>query len=185
MEGYILISYLNDFIFCPISIYFHQLYGGLSTRLYQDVPQIDGKNAHEAIDEKRYSTKKSILQGFEIFSSEYNLCGKIDVFDIDSGLLTERKKHITTIYDGYVFQLYAQYFCLKEMGFNVKNMRFYSSDDNKVFSVKLPCDNEEMLNKFLKTIDDINNFDISNFNQTNKGKCLRCIYEAFCDRSMI
>ena len=27
MEDLILISNLNDFIFCPVSIYFHKLYG--------------------------------------------------------------------------------------------------------------------------------------------------------------
>lgn len=27
MEEIILISWLNDFIFCPVSIYFHNLYG--------------------------------------------------------------------------------------------------------------------------------------------------------------
>lgn len=185
MEGYILISYLNDFVFCPISIYYHQLYGELSTRIYHDLPQIEGKFVHEAIDEKKYSTKKNILQGIEIFSEKYNLCGKIDIFDVDNGLLTERKKHISKIYDGYIFQLYAQFFCLSEMDYVVKNMRFYSSDNNKVFPVELPEENTEMYSKFVKTIEEINCFDISSYNPSNIGKCQRCIYENLCDRSLI
>jgi len=28
----------------------------------------------------------------DIYSSEYNLCGKIDLFDTEKGLLTERKR---------------------------------------------------------------------------------------------
>ena len=108
MELYLKISYLNDFIFCPFSIYYHQLYGELSERMYYGSAQLDGKAAHSAIDERRYSTHKNILQGMDIYSNEYNLCGKIDLFDAEKGLLTERKKHIETIYDGYVFQLYAE-----------------------------------------------------------------------------
>ena len=99
MELYLKISYLNDFIFCPLSIYYHQLYGELSERMYYGSAQLDGKAAHSAIDEQRYSTHKNILQGMDIYSSEYNLCGKIDLFDTEKGLLTERKKHIETIYD--------------------------------------------------------------------------------------
>ena len=52
MEETILISYLNDFIFCPISIYFHKLYGKLNKTLYQSEDQINGTNAHKAIDNK-------------------------------------------------------------------------------------------------------------------------------------
>ena len=184
MESYIQISFLNDFIFCPLSIYYHQLYGQLSTRMYQDLPQIEGKAAHQAIDEKKYSTKKSILQGLEIYSSKYNLCGKIDIFDIETGVLTERKKHITTIYDGYVFQLYAQYYGLTEMGYAIKKIRFYSSDDNKTYYVNLPEDDPTMLAAFEKVISDINSFDMGNFCPTNELKCKNCIYEPLCDRSL-
>jgi CRISPR-associated exonuclease Cas4 len=58
MEAYLKITYLNDFIFCPLSIYFHELYGSLSERLYYDDAQLDGKAAHAAVDEGRYSTHK-------------------------------------------------------------------------------------------------------------------------------
>ena len=52
--------------------------------------------------------------------------------------LIERKKKITTIYDGYVFQLYAQYYCLIEMGYLVEKIQFYSFDSNKTYPIKLP-----------------------------------------------
>jgi hypothetical protein len=50
MEEFILISYLNDFIFCPISIYFHKLYGTLDKTMYQSTYQISGTNVHKSID---------------------------------------------------------------------------------------------------------------------------------------
>lgn len=182
MELYLKISYLNDFIFCPLSIYYHQLYGKLSERLYYGDSQLNGKAVHEAVDNKHYSTHKNILQGIEIYSNEYNLCGKIDIFDTDTGLLTERKKKIETIYDGYVFQLYAQCLCLREMGYTVKKIRFYSSDDNKVYPVPLPEENPEMFTKFKNTLKEIRNFNVETFTPANPQKCENCIYNDFCDR---
>jgi CRISPR-associated exonuclease Cas4 len=122
MEAYIPISFLNDFIFCPRSIYFHQLYGNFNQLLYQQKPQVAGKAAHASIDEQTYSTSKNVLQGTEIYCERYKLCGKIDLFDADSGKLSERKREIKTIYDGYVFQVYAQYHALTEMGYKVKSI---------------------------------------------------------------
>mgnify|MGYP004528745651 FL=1 len=116
MEEIILISYLNDFIFCPISIYFRNLYGTIDKKMYQSTYQINGTNAHKSVDSNTYSTKRNILQGINVFSEKYGIQGKIDIFDIDKELLTERKNKFIKIYDGYIFQIYAQYFALKEMG---------------------------------------------------------------------
>lgn len=185
MEAYIKITYLNDFIFCPLSIYFHQLYGGLSERLYYDDVQINGKAAHSAIDEKRYSSHTNILQGIDVYSDKYKVCGKIDIFDVDKALLTERKKRITTIYDGYVFQLYAQYFSLIEMGYVVKSIRFYSSDTNKTFPIPLPESDTDMVEKFEKTIEAIQSFNPVTFIPANELKCKNCIYNNFCDRALL
>lgn len=33
---------LNDFVFCPVSIYFHSLYLGVERNLYQGKSQING-----------------------------------------------------------------------------------------------------------------------------------------------
>ena len=185
MEEIILISYLNDFIFCPVSIYFHKLYGTLNKTLYQTSYQINGTNAHKAIDTQNYSDKKSILQGASVYCQEFGIEGKIDVFDIEKGLLTERKNQISTIYDGYVFQLYAQYYALTEMGYTVKKMRFHSIKDNKNYDIELPTVNIEMDNKFRNLIKEMHNFKMENFVQTNCEKCKKCIYEPACDRSLI
>ena len=184
MDDLIPISYLNDFIFCPASIYFHQLYGEQEKITYQCSDQLNGTKAHEAVDMGKYSTRKTVLQGISIYSEQFGIVGKIDIFDVKSGILTERKKKIKVIYDGYVFQLYAQYFALKEMEeYTVQSLRLYSMDDNKVYPVKLPEEDEVMYEKFKKLILDIHNFQLNLFRQTNLEKCRHCIYEPACDRS--
>lgn len=121
MDDIISISNLNDFIFCPASIYFHKLYGSQDNLTYQSSYQINGSKAHESVDNSSYSTKKSIITALDVYSDKYKLSGKIDIYDMEKQLLIERKKHISKIYDGYVFQLYAQYYALTEMGYAVQN----------------------------------------------------------------
>lgn len=111
MEPYIPISFLNDFIFCPRSIYFHQLYGGSDESLYHSTDQSEGKEAHKTLDNKSYTTAKAVLQTLEVYSQKYGIGGKIDTYDQAKKLLVERKKKIKVIYDGYIYQLYAQYHC--------------------------------------------------------------------------
>ena len=183
MENQILISWINDFVFCPASIYFHGLYDSLNRLIYQDTPQLEGTKAHSAIEDGRYSTKKDVLQGIEVFCDKYNIMGKIDIFDLKTKTLTERKKTIKEIYDGYIFQLYAQYFCLTEMGFDIEKLQLYSMSDNKTYVIALPQDNSLIFTKFEETINEIRNFNIEKFTASNPKKCENCIYEPACDRS--
>lgn len=185
MENPIILSWLNDFIFCPVSIYFHQLYGDQDKMLYQCKDQINGTNAHLAIDNGNYSTKRNVLQAIPVFCERYGIVGKIDIFDIETGLLTERKKKISTIYDGYVYQLYGQYFSLTEMGYKVNEMRLYAVDSNKSYYIDLPKNNNNMLLNFERTIQEMRNFRLEIFKQTNIQKCRHCIYEPACDRSLL
>lgn len=184
-ENPIIISNLNDFIFCPVSIYFHSLEEDEDKVLNQDSFQLNGSAAHEKSDSAAYSTKKSMLQGAAVYCEKYNLIGKIDTFDTEKGILTERKKKITTVYDGYVYQLYAQYFSLIEMGYTVKQMRLYSMDDNKVYPVPFPENTPDMLLKFEKLLSDMSSFDFSEFHQDNSQKCKFCIYESLCSFSAL
>ena len=184
METYIKITYLNDFIFCPISIYFHQLYDNVKQELYYDTIQFEGKASHSSIDSKTYSDKKDILQGINVYCEKYELCGKIDIFDKSLKLLTERKKNIKKIYDGYIFQLYAQYFCLIEMGYDVQNIRLYSMDDNKRYEIKLPHEDIEMSTKFENLLHEIKNFDFEKYLPDNILKCKNCIYSNSCYMSL-
>lgn len=179
-ENPIAISNINDFIFCPVSIYFHSLDAETENLLYQCEDQINGSASHEASDKGMYSSKRNVLQAIWVYCDKYSLSGKIDLFDVDTGVLTERKRKITTIYDGYVFQLYAQYFALSEMGYTVRKLRLYSILDNKSYDIKLPENDMEMFMKFENTIQRIKNFNMDNYKQDNPLKCKRCIYEPMC-----
>lgn len=185
MNDEIPLSYLNDFIFCPISIYFHNFYMNLEKKIYQSPYQLNGTAAHEAIEDGRYSSRTNVLKAISVYSDKYNLIGKIDTFDNSSGVLTERKKKVVRIYDGYVFQIYGQYFALVEMGYKVLSLKIYSMDDNKVYKIPLPSEDLVMFHKFEQVIHDINSFDMLQFSQTNIEKCKQCIYEPACDRSLL
>ena len=180
MEQLIRISNLNDFIFCPASIYYHGMYEELDRSVFQEIDQIRGTASHEKVDKSKYSTRKDILQGVDVYSSTYHLVGKIDIFDSSKHTLVERKHKITTIYDGYVFQLYAQYFALTDQGYQVNFLQLYSFTDNKTYPVKLPQDDSEMLQKFESLIQNITDFKLRGFYHENKGKCQRCIYAPLC-----
>jgi len=182
METYIPISFLNDFIFCPRSIYFHQVHGSLSQEMYHDKPQTEGKLAHEAIEEKNYSTRKDVLMNLDVYCEKYNLMGKIDIFDIKAKRLVERKNKIIKIYDGYVFQVYAHYFALIELGYEVEKIVIYDKTHNKNYPILLPTEDEEMFCKFERLIEEINSFNLSDPNFTqNPEKCKHCIYFNLCD----
>lgn len=182
MEEPIPISNLNDFIFCPVSIYYHNLFGDMDKMAYQKTEQINGTHVHQTVDHGGYSDRKNILQGISVYSERYNLYGKIDLFDVERGILTERKKKIKFVYDGYVFQMYGQYFGLTEAGYTVNQLRLYSYDDNKTYGVALPQDNLTMFGKFNELIEHINAFSPDTYVQKNPEKCAACIYEPLCDR---
>jgi len=184
MDDAIIVSNLNDFIFCPASIYFHNLYGSRSTITYQNSDQLNGTKAHESIDKGNYSTRKDVMTALEVYSEKYNIVGKIDIYYADTFTLTERKRQIKVIYDGYIFQLYAQYFAMCEMGYKVRKLQLYSMIDNKSYPILLPEENKDMFYKFEKLIKNIKEFTLDNFEQENKEKCSNCIYELACDRGI-
>ncbi|MBP9886060.1 MAG: type V CRISPR-associated protein Cas4 [Leptospiraceae bacterium] len=185
METYIPISFLNDFIFCPRSIYFHQVHGGMSQEMYSSKEQTEGRAAHETIDERTYSTRKKVLMGTDVYCEKYNILGKIDVFDISAKKLTERKYKITKIYDGFVFQVYAQYFGLVELGYEVEKIVIHDRTHNKNYPITLPEEDKVMFEKFERLIEDIRNFDLSDPNfKANIEKCKKCVYSHLCDFSL-
>lgn len=61
-SDYLLLSELNDFIFCPRSIFFHHIYGKMERKTYHEKEQIIGSQSHEAVDKGKYSSRKNILQ---------------------------------------------------------------------------------------------------------------------------
>lgn len=185
MDDLIRITQLNDFVFCPLSIYFHNLYGERDKSTYQRKEQINGTHAHEKIDNGNYSSSKKVLMGTDVYCEKLGLIGKIDVFDMEKGLLRERKKFIKVIYDGYIFQLYAQVYSLREMGYVINKIQLYSMDDNKIYNIKLPEESPEMDLKFRNLIKNIRTFVMGEYFQDNVEKCKHCIYEPACDKSLV
>jgi CRISPR-associated protein Cas4 len=152
---------------------------------YQNSAQINGTHAHVSVDHGTYSGNKKVLTALEVYSERYNLVGKIDMYNVDTKILTERKRKVKTIYDGYVFQIYAQYFAMTEMGYEVRKLRIQSMIDNKIYPIQLPQDDSEMLKKFEATLERIRSFDMEDFVQENVEKCKGCIYEPACDRGLL
>ena len=178
MDSYIQISKINDFIFCPYSLYLHSIYDNFNSKTYHQSPQVKGKIAHESIDIGKYSTSKKYLIGIDVYSSEYNLAGKIDVYDNEKYALIERKNLIKNIYDGYKYQLYAQCFCMQEMGFHVNKLYLHSLQDNKRYEINMP--NKEEKDYFKALIEEIKSFNFNKEIVKNESKCMQCIYKPLC-----
>ncbi|MEG1572442.1 MAG: type V CRISPR-associated protein Cas4 [Bacteroidales bacterium] len=138
MENLISISSLNDFIFCPYSIYLHNVYMNTDEDIVHAAPQKLGIAAHQAIDEKTYSSRKSDITALSVYSYEFGIMGKIDLYRQSIKMLIERKYKLETIYQGQIYQLYGQYFCMIEMGYEIERLAFYATSTNKTFSVNIP-----------------------------------------------
>lgn len=180
MESYLMITQINDFIFCPRSIYYSGIFrNSVSTDIYHHTPQMIGCAAHETVDNNTYSSRKDIITGLTVFSSRYNLLGRIDILDLSAKLLTERKYSITAIYDGFKYQLYAQFFALQEMGYQVTQMRLHSQKDNRNYEIALPDAAETI--KFETILDKMRSFDLQQPFTPNQNKCKHCIYNPLCD----
>lgn len=182
MEAYIPITWLNDFIFCPYSIYLHNTYASTHSDQYQSSSQTKGLQAHHSIDANAYSTKADDVVGIDVYCEQYNLVGKIDIYHRDKKTLIERKRKIKVIYDGYRYQLYAQYFALIEMGYSVEKIGFYSKMDNRRHMVDLP--QGEWLQKFESTLQALLDYDpMKAIANINPQKCQYCIYRHLCDQT--
>ena len=170
MDGVIQISKINDFIFCPHSIFLHGVYESFHENLYHEAAQKLGRSSHEKIDEGQYSSSKRYMQGTSVYISKYNLVGKIDIFDTKEKLLIERKHKLQRIYDGQRYQLYAQYLGLLEVGYKVKKLCIHSLSDNKRYPINIP--GTEELEEFEKVIDAIRSYSVNTTYQTvTKAKC--------------
>lgn len=179
MESLIQISKINDFLFCPRSLYFHSVYESFSDTTYHGSPQVRGRLNHTTIDDGTYASEKRYLQGEEVYSERYGLVGKIDLYDKENRTLIERKSKVLSVYPGLRFQLYAQYFALEETGFPVERLLIRSMNDNRRYEVPLP--EGEELRTFEETVERMKSFDIAHAPlEENTAKCRGCIYRTLC-----
>ncbi len=187
MEEYIKLSTLNDFIFCPKSIYYHTLYDNYEKNIYQEQAQKEGILNHNSIETQKYSSKKNTLQWLSVFSENYKIAWKIDIFNKENWELTERKTQIfldekwkPKIYLWQKYQLWGQMICLEEMWYEVKTLFIYSLKDNKKYRIYKPSTKE--LLKFEEMLEKYKKFDLLKKNwKQNTQKCIRCIYRELCD----
>jgi CRISPR-associated protein Cas4 len=184
MENYVLITWLNDFIFCPYSIYLHNVYNYFEQDNYYTTKQTAGAHAHKSIDTNTYNTHKDDIVGLSVYSAEFELCGKIDILHKKNKLLVERKRKIVTIYDGYLLQLYAQYYCLTEMGYQIEKLALHSLVDNKRYYVDMP--DYIWHNKLENILNAIKTYDPDKTKfRVNSNKCNCCIYNSLCDKAIL
>ena len=184
MIEYISISTLNDFIFCPYSIYLHNVYMESDEDVYKAVPQTKETLAHRTIDSKKASTKKGDIMSLCVYSDSLGISGKIDMYKSEKYQLIERKNNLKYIFRGQYYQLWAQYFCMIEMGYTVKELAFYEISRNKMIPVDLPTEEDKnelisIINRFIHYNPSNDNFDV------NPNKCRHCIYCNLCDKTDI
>jgi CRISPR-associated protein Cas4 len=153
---------------------------GVDEELFQATPQTHGKVAHTAIDEKTYSSRKDELTGLSVYCDELGIAGNIDIYKGKEKLLIERKYQLNAIYQGQIYQLWAQYFCMVEMGYEVEKLAFYTISTNKMFPLEIPsAENKKELSDFI--------LKFKQFNPEmpvviNTNKCEHCIYCGLCDK---
>lgn len=178
MDGYITFSQLNDFLFCPHSLYIHECYRPYSTALYHDQPQVAGKLAHGTIDQNNYN-KSDWITGMWLCSPSLRICGRADLFNPKTGELIERKRLIRRIYPGQLMQIWAQWFCLEEMGHPVHGLAIHSLADNSRYPLDSPTPMQKESLRDL--IDHIFAYNPSRSSPlVVPAKCASCIYSPLC-----
>ena len=179
MHNHIPITWLNDFIFCPYSIYLHNVYMSTDESLYHATPQVRGKAAHSTIDNKIHSAKDN-LTALSVISNELGLIGKIDLYKPQEKLLVERKYRLDTIYRGQLYQLWSEYFCMQEMGYEIERIEFYETSRNRHIAISRPDRNE--YRELQDIINRIHNYQPQSPIKYNINKCRHCIYCNLCDK---
>lgn len=152
----------------------HIAAGEVAQSTYHDFPQIRGQEVHAAIDEKRYSNRKNVIQSLPIYSEELQVLGKIDTFSLDTNELVERKAKIRHVYEGYLMQLYAQYYCLLEIGYLPKKLALYSMLDNRKYPIAPPSLKEKLRLKAI--ISEMQKYTVKDMLEHECARCANNIY---------
>ena len=182
MNDYIPIAQLNDFFFCPYSIYLHNIYSDCDDMTYKASPQLNGRMSHSKIDNKLTHHNDDLIYSLNVSSDYYRIYGKIDTYRISTCTLIERKYRLTQIYQGQIYQLWAQYLCMIEMGYEIKRIGFYEISTNKCSFLPLPTAND--INEFSHFLNMFRNYNPSNTQiSINMNKCQHCIYCNLCDKT--
>lgn len=147
---------------------------------YHAVPQTRGKIAHEATDNKK-STRKTDVMALPVFCNEIGIMGKIDLYKSEEKYLIERKYKLAKIYQGQLYQLWGEYFCMKEMGYEIDKLSFYEISTNRMIPMEIPGEEQkEELKNFVRAF---KSFNPAESIEINENKCAHCIYNPLCDKT--
>lgn len=151
--------------------------------LYKASPQLLGSNAHKATGNKNHSTHKDEIMALPVYSEELGLYGIIDNYKTKEGILIERKNNLKQIFKGQIYQLWAQYFCMKEMKYRINKIAFYEISTNKMMYQTLPTDTDKAeLKSFIEKLRTYSPETTPIF--INPNKCRHCIYCNLCDKAI-
>ena len=109
----------------------------------------------------------TVLIEESFYSTTYNIISVIDYYDRRKRILIEKKHKINQIYKGNIFQIYAQFYALRDNGEQVDNMYLYSIVDKLYYPITLPENNLPMKYEFEKTLKNMYSFSAESFIQTN------------------
>ena len=150
--------------------------------MYHATPQTQGRIAHETVDNKTASNRANDILSLPVYSEEYGLMGKIDLYKRKEKKLIERKFQLKQIFQGQIYQLWAQMLCLKEMGYEVESLAFYEISKNKMIPVAMPTEND--LQNFRNFISRFRSFNPGSTPfAVNPNKCSHCVYCNLCDKT--
>ena len=95
-------------------------------------------------------------------------------FKGDQHLFIERKNNLKHLFKGQLYQLWAQYFCMIEMGYKVESIAFYEISTNKMMYQTLPTENNkiESYTKHFSMEDSIIIFNVSDNAITKYGNAI-------------
>ena len=179
MEEYIPITHLNDFLFCPYSIYLHNVYQGAEDQAVKAAPQLSGTKAHKRKEES--TPDGALMLSMPVLSEELGIYGIIDEYDPLGGVLTEYKNHINKVFEGQLVQVQSQAICLAEMEYTLKALRLADLSTGRTVPVRLPTEADRQRIKEL--IGRYKSWSPENRLEVNPAKCRKCIYSALCDKS--
>ncbi len=150
--------------------------------LYKATPQTKGTIAHQGIDNKSGSTRRADIMALPVYCDELGISGKIDLYKQDRRMLIERKNNLKQIFRGQIYQLWGQYFCMKEMGYDVDRLAFYEISTNKMIDVDMP--GESGKRELAGFIERFKQYDpATTAFKINQNKCTHCIYCNLCDKT--
>lgn len=180
MEHLLAITVLNDFVFCPYSIYLHQIYGDSQEDVYHNIYQSRGKRLHQFLEKN--PNGRSLINSW-VSSETLGIYGRIDAYDEAEEELIEYKSTVAVAYKGYYYQIWAQLICLREQGISVKKLSFFDFKTNTKIPIPLPTPAD--LLDLKNHIERVRHFDFESNFKVNPNKCRQCIYNNLCEKAIV